>query len=324
MPVISVIVPAYNAEGTILETIRSVQQQTFTDFELIVVDDGSRDRTLKVLETIEDERLKVFSYENAGAAIARNRGMVQAKGEFIAFLDADDLWTPDKLEAQLRALQQHPEAGVAYSWTEFVDKDGKFLYAQKPVHFEGNVYAQLLLRNFFVCGSIPLIRKAAIDSVGEFDPALKLAHDRDYWQRLAAQWPFVLVPQYQIQYRQSSSSLSANLDFREKYSLLAVEKSYQAAPIELQPLKKQSLANVYQHVARMYLFHRPTTEGVQQAGQRLGEMLHLYPKMLFKRETQKLLLKWSLMRLLSPQVTNRLLQRFKDRSVQMPGLSVGP
>lgn len=104
MPTISVIVPAYNAENTILETIGSVQQQTFSDFELIVINDGSNDRTLELLNSLTDSRLKIFSYENAGVGVARNRGISHATGKFIAFLDADDLWTPDKLELQLATL----------------------------------------------------------------------------------------------------------------------------------------------------------------------------------------------------------------------------
>ena len=115
MPTISVVIPAYNAEHTILDTIKSVQQQTFSDYEIIVINDGSEDRTLELVEQVEDSRVKVFSYSNGGLSTARNRGIARATGEYITFLDADDLWTPDKLEAQLAALQKHPEAGVAYS-----------------------------------------------------------------------------------------------------------------------------------------------------------------------------------------------------------------
>jgi glycosyltransferase involved in cell wall biosynthesis len=124
-PTISVIIPAYNAERTILETIASVQQQTFSNFELIVINDGSTDRTLELLNSLEDPRLKIFSYSNGGLPVARNRGIYHATGEFITFLDADDLWTPDKLELQLTALQQHSEAGVAYSWTHYMDEKGE-------------------------------------------------------------------------------------------------------------------------------------------------------------------------------------------------------
>src|SRR5690242_20728341 len=99
-PQISVIIPVYNGERTILETIASVQQQTFSDFELIVINDGSTDRTLELLNSVEDPRLKILSYSNGGLPVARNRGISHATGEFITFIDADDLWTSDKLEAQ--------------------------------------------------------------------------------------------------------------------------------------------------------------------------------------------------------------------------------
>ncbi len=94
MPTISVVIPAYNAEKTILETIESAFQQTFTDFELIVIDDGSSDDTAELVNTIADDRLQLFSYENGSASVARNRGIAHASGAFIAFLDADNLWTP--------------------------------------------------------------------------------------------------------------------------------------------------------------------------------------------------------------------------------------
>ncbi|WP_329607065.1 glycosyltransferase family A protein [Planktothrix agardhii] len=103
MPLISVIIPAYNAEKTIQETIYSVLKQTWQDFELIVINDGSQDATLEVLSSIQDPRLRILSYSNAGLASSRNRGITEATGEYISFMDADDLWTPDKLEAQFQA-----------------------------------------------------------------------------------------------------------------------------------------------------------------------------------------------------------------------------
>lgn len=96
---ISVIIPAYNSGNTILETIASVLEQTESDFELIVINDGSTDNTLELLETVRDDRLKIYSYPNGGLPTARNRGIANSNGEFISFLDADDLWTKDKLES---------------------------------------------------------------------------------------------------------------------------------------------------------------------------------------------------------------------------------
>ncbi len=101
MPKISVIIPVYNAEETIKETLESVLSQTFSQFEIIVINDGSQDKTLEIVSRILDPRLKVLSYPNAGVSVSRNRGISQAAGEYVSFLDADDLWTPDKLETQL-------------------------------------------------------------------------------------------------------------------------------------------------------------------------------------------------------------------------------
>ncbi|MGL5196776.1 MAG: glycosyltransferase family 2 protein [Chroococcales cyanobacterium] len=117
MPEISIIIPAYNAESTLVETIESVLQQTFTDFEILVINDGSQDCTQTLAEAIPDPRVQVLTYPNGGVCAARNRGISRAKGKYIAFLDADDLWTGDKLELQWAALQENPQAGVAYSST---------------------------------------------------------------------------------------------------------------------------------------------------------------------------------------------------------------
>ncbi|MBW4664647.1 MAG: glycosyltransferase family 2 protein [Chroococcus sp. CMT-3BRIN-NPC107] len=147
-PLISVVIPTFNSEKTIRETIDSVLNQTWKNLELIVVNDGSQDSTLDVINSIKDPRLKVFTYPNGGVAASRNRGFAQAQGEFVSFLDADDLWTKDKLEAQLKALQNNPQAGVAYSWTNYIDKNSKFLRAGNHRNLSGNVYAELLKSNF--------------------------------------------------------------------------------------------------------------------------------------------------------------------------------
>ena len=114
MPRVSVIIPAFNAEATTLETVRSVQAQTLSDFELIVIDDGSTDGTRERLAAVTDSRLQVHAYGNGGLPTARNRGIALATGEFVAFLDADDRWTPDKLQSQVAALEARADAGVAY------------------------------------------------------------------------------------------------------------------------------------------------------------------------------------------------------------------
>lgn len=248
MPLISVIIPVYNGEKTIQETINSVLSQTFSDFELIVINDGSQDKTLEVVSSILDSRIKIFSYSNAGVAASRNRGFLHSCGQFIAFLDADDLWTPDKLEAQLKALQENSEAGVAYSWSNFISESNQLLQAGRRLTWDGDVYSKILVINFLEHGSNPLIRREALEAVGAFEESLPPADDWDMWIRLAAKYPFVVVTVPQILYRVSTNSQSSNVAKLEAACLKVIERAFNQAPEELQPLKKRSLSEIYKYL----------------------------------------------------------------------------
>ncbi len=306
MPTISIVIPAYNAEKTIVETIESARQQTFADFELIVIDDGSSDDTAELVGTITDDRLRLFSYENnSGVSVARNRGIAHASGAFIAFLDADDLWTADKLELQLEALQKNPEAGAAYSWTMHMSQDGRAIHEGGSIHSRGNVYPDLLLSNFITSGSNLLVRRAAIESVGGFDPALVSAEDWEYWLRLAAQWAFVLVPKHQIFYRHSSTALSAQIDVTEKYNVMVIDRVFETVPQKLQQLKNRSLANVYQYLTGLILSDVKGGAQVKLGGQKLWTAIRLNPRILSNRLTQQHFMKWLLMTLLPPRFVRR-------------------
>ena len=310
MPIVSVVIPAYNAEKTILETIKSVQSQTLHDFEIILINDGSTDKTVHLVSALAESRLKVFNYSNGGLPVARNRGIKHATGQYIAFIDADDLWTPDKLKLQLEALQQHSESGVAYSWTTYINSEGKFLYAQKPPFFEGNVYQNILLTNFIANGSNILVRRQVIDSVGEFDPLLKAAEDWDYNIRLAAQFTFVLVPKYQILYRKSSNAMSSKVDTMEKANLFVIERAFQNAPPELQYLKKQSLSKLYRFFTKLYLDYNFNDNKIKQASYKLKKALQLYPLSLLEPETQRLFIKLVLLQTLPLKQATRLIKFF--------------
>ena len=316
MPQISVIIPAYNAEQTIQETIKSVQKQTLLDFELIVINDGSKDKTLEIVKSIKDERLNVFSYENGGLPIARNRGISKANGEYIAFLDADDLWTPDKLELQLAAFHKNPNAGVAYSWTYFMDVDeqGKALsfHPSALYSFEGDVYEKLLVSDFIQSGSNTLILKQAIDSVGEFDPALKSCEDWDYWLRLSTRWHFVVVPKHQIFYRRSPTSMSSKVEVMKKAALIAMEKAYRTVPPELQYLKSYTLTNFHKYCASLYLQHRSDVNGISQAQQHLLSAVRIQPRTLLDKTTQKLITKLFVKQIFPAKFNDYLFQKMKQ------------
>ncbi|MEQ8381118.1 MAG: glycosyltransferase [Coleofasciculus sp. A1-SPW-01] len=248
MPKISVIIPVYNGKETIKETITSVLNQTFSDIEILVINDGSTDGTLEVVDSIQDPRLNVFSYANAGLAASRNRGFALARGDYVSFMDADDLWTPDKLEAQFKALQATPQAAVAYSWTDYIDEFGHFLYPGSHVTETGDILAKLLLNNVLENGSNALIRKQALQEVGGFDESLTAAEDWDMWLRLASRYHFVAVPSAQILYRQPVHSMSANISRQETECLKVIERHFHQAPESLQHLKRFSIANLYTYL----------------------------------------------------------------------------
>ena len=247
-PLISVILPVYNGERTIEETIRSVLNQTFSDFELIIINDGSQDNTLKAIEKIEDTRIQVFSYPNAGQAASRNRGISKAKGEYIAFIDADDLWTHDKLEAQLDALQEHPTAALAYSWTDYIDESGKLLHPGRHTTANGKVLEKLIVNNFLENGSNPLIRKSVFEKVGVFEESLPPAEDWDLWLRTAEEYEFVCVPAAQILYRVTVNSSSSNIIKQEQQCRKVLNSAFDRASDSLQSLKPKSLANLYKYL----------------------------------------------------------------------------
>jgi glycosyltransferase involved in cell wall biosynthesis len=248
LPKISVIIPAYNSEKTISHTIQSVLNQTFTDLELIVINDGSQDSTLEIVTQIKDPRIKVFSYSNAGGNISRNRGLRRAVGEFVSFLDADDLWTPDKLQSQLKALQENVTAKVAYSWTDYINTNGEFILSGKRVNVNGNVYENLLLNNFLENGSNPLICRKSLITLDGFDESLSAAQDWDMWLRLASKFNFICVPSVQILYRISTNSVSCNLARQEKSCLQVLERAYNERPSTLKHSWNLSLANLYKYL----------------------------------------------------------------------------
>jgi glycosyltransferase involved in cell wall biosynthesis len=246
---ISVIIPVYNGEKTIKFTIESVLNQSYANLEIIVVDDGSIDSTLKLVESIHDSRIKLFSYQNSGACVARNRGLSKALGKYIAFLDADDLWTFDKLEYQWKVLQENPHTSVAYSWTDYINADGEVIRAGRHITANGDIYSKLAVCNFLENGSNPLISYDALKATGGFDESLTASQDWDMWLRLAAEYEFVCVERVQILYRVSINSISSNLQRQEAASLKVIESAFNHQKMQgLSHIKQSSLAHLYKYL----------------------------------------------------------------------------
>ena len=288
-PLISVVIPAYNAAATLLQTIDSIRVQTFSNFELIVIDDGSTDQTAACAQSVQDSRVRIFTCPNQGLACSRNRGIEWSRGEFITFIDADDMWTPDKLELQLDALRRQPGAALAYSWTAFVDSKGRFLFAKEPCRIEGDVYSHLLRDNFVASGSNFLVRRDSAVAVDGFDITLEAAHDWDFCLRIASRWQFAVVPRYQIIYRISESAMSANAVRAERNCLLLCERAFDRTPGVSLRSRAESLSNVKQYAAFLYLTRATGLDFRKEAGRKLAESIHLYPRTLLTPKTWHLL-----------------------------------
>jgi glycosyltransferase involved in cell wall biosynthesis len=326
-PLISVIIPIYNGEVTIGETIQSVLNQTYSNFELLIINDGSTDNTLEVISSFQDSRIQVFSYQNAGQGASRNRGLNQAQGEYVSFIDADDLWVPEKLADQLTALQQYSEAAVAYSWTDYIDESGEFISHAPQRLYQGDVYTRLLLSDFIGSGSNPLIRKSAILELNGFDQSLPPAEDWDMWLRLAAIYPFTVVPKPQILYRVSPHSSSFNVLKMEAASLRVIERAINDYSQPINHLKSICLANRYKYLTWKTLEGMPARKNSLIATRFLFSAIRYDPSLIQTRTFIKALFKIAITGFLPSQINQNILAkltRFADITTILGYIQIEP
>jgi glycosyltransferase involved in cell wall biosynthesis len=217
-PLVTVIIPVYNGAEFVGASIESAQTQTYRNLEIIVVDDGSTDGSLKIANEYAtgDERIRVISQANAGVATARNTAIAAARGDFIAPLDADDLWLPDKIARQMvRMLAAGDECGFVYSWWALIDPVGKVLDRSPRWTVEGHRFDTLLLINFTGNASVPLFRKHCLVEAGGYNPKLAAAksggcEDLEVVLRIAARYGIAVVPDILMGYRRSPGSMSTD------------------------------------------------------------------------------------------------------------------
>jgi glycosyltransferase involved in cell wall biosynthesis len=211
-PTVSVIIPCYNSERTLSDTLESLQKQTFRDWEAIVVNDGSTDNSLRITERFQakDSRIKRVDQDNQGLASARNAGLSIASGEFVNFLDADDLLLPDMLHSTVRKLRDDPFLAAAYCGWIYSDAQMRDLSWVITPRLEGQLFEKLAHGNLFPCHSV-LLRRKSLEHVGLFDCSLRHCHDWDLWIRVArAGGRFGCVSEALVIYRMLPASLSRN------------------------------------------------------------------------------------------------------------------
>lgn len=218
-PIVSVIIAAFNARRWIGLSIESAQVQTLRDIEIIVVDDGSTDDTADVVTgmALDDPRIRLIRQSNAGVGAARNAGIRSSRGKYIAPLDADDLWSPEKLQKQVRRMEERGEGtALVYCWHRWIDEDGVPLGFKSRLTVEGDARTAIILRNFIGNASVPLFRSSAIDEVGPYltrDEQLGAqgCEDWDLSIRLAERWEIGIVDEVLVDYRQSDACMSSQV-----------------------------------------------------------------------------------------------------------------
>lgn len=250
-PLVSVVIPAYNVAAFIARTLASVMTQTYRNLEILVVNDGSSDRTPEIVSAIaqQDARIRLLNQPNGGVASARNLGIQQARGEFIAPIDADDLWYPEAMAKLVSRLQAcGPEVGIVYAWSMDIDAQDQPTGGFHAAKVRGHVHRTLICHNFLGNASSTLIRKACLDQVGGYNPQLRAlkaqgCEDWDLYLRLAERYDFEVVPQVLVGYRKVVSGMSGDFSQMarsQRLMLAAVQRNHPEIPAFLYRLSRSS------------------------------------------------------------------------------------
>ncbi len=240
LPLCTIVIPAYNAGVWIERTLQSVAQQTYPSLEVLVVDDGSADNTRILAEAMAavDHRFRVLNIPNGGVANARNLGIREAHGEFVAFLDADDLWHPEKIALQMAAMEQLVDGvppGASYALMRSIDMEDRVTGTGNMLGSSGFMLARHLYFKPVGNGSSVLVRRGVALELGGYDPAWAArgiggCEDLDFELKVAAKYPIVCVPQLLIGYRKSPGNMSSNQLKMARGYLGVVERHLKANP----------------------------------------------------------------------------------------------
>lgn len=258
---LSIIIPTYNRAYIIRRAIQSVLNQTYQDFEIFIVDDGSKDNTHKIVESIRDERIRYIRHEiNKGQAAARNTGIMAAKGKYIAFLDSDDEWLPEKLEKQMAAFRNAPpQVGVVY--VRMLNAEGNRKTFMPPPHVtkrEGNLYYDLLVDPTLVFPSAAAIRRDCFTKVGMFDEHFYAGEDWDLWIRIAKYYHFKYIDELLVVRSVMPDSLVNKYDCNTRVHEQILEKHYDDIKKD-----KRRLARYYVHMGDYLCSKRQLQRGRQ-------------------------------------------------------------
>jgi glycosyltransferase involved in cell wall biosynthesis len=223
---VSILLPVYNGAAYLRESLDSMLRQSYQDFELIIIDDGSRDKSARIIQSVHDHRIRFYRQENRGLAATLNRAIALSKGEYLARQDQDDMSLPDRLKKQLCYLAAHPQCGLVGTWAEIVSGTEKTGRVHQHAAEDYCLKFDLLFDNPFVHSSV-MFRKSAVEGVGMYstDPSKQPPEDYELWSRLSRKWEIANIPEVLHIYREIPTSMSRDgvSPFRNRVIDISVE-----------------------------------------------------------------------------------------------------
>jgi glycosyltransferase involved in cell wall biosynthesis len=225
MAKISVVMSVYNGEKFVKQTVASILNQTFRDFEFIIIDDGSTDSSKKIIESFNDHRINLISRENKGLTPSLNEGLSLSRGKYIARMDADDIAEPERFEKQINFLDSHSNVYICGTWAKIIDENNKETGKYKtPVESE-KIKRTMLWHNPFIHPST-MFRREIIDKVGYYSEKTKYAQDYEYWSRIIKKFSGVNIPEFLMKYRVSPKSMTRKSNFAMRWEGIKIRFHY--------------------------------------------------------------------------------------------------
>jgi glycosyltransferase involved in cell wall biosynthesis len=249
-PAVSVLMTTYNRSNYIKEAIDSVLNQSYKNFELIIIDDGSTDNTFDIVKSIKDRRISYYYQDNSGQNSARNTGIILSDGEYIAMIDSDDIWEADKLKKQVEILDKYNEIGLVFCGTVFINQDNEIVYKKPLIDYKGDVLKKLLLTNFLYNGSCPLFRRAGIVKTGMFDTSFERMTDWEFYLRYALYNKFWGISEYLLRYRIHDDTMSSDFEKYQIWGFKIIDSIFSNIdfPEKYQKLRKKAYAMRYRYM----------------------------------------------------------------------------
>jgi len=225
-PIISIILPVYNGAKYLREAIESVLQQTFRDFELIIINDGSIDNSSEILKSFRDPRVKIVNQENKGLIATLNTGVGLSRAEYIARIDADDIWSdPNKLSKQFEYLSKHTDCVVLGTWAKIIDENSKEISRLAYPETDLEIRASILIKNCFIHPSVIFSKEACLKA-GGFSEQEKYVEDYGLWLRMGKFGTFANIPEYLISYRVHDASVTRQNNFIQTKNSFQLAKKF--------------------------------------------------------------------------------------------------